>query len=466
MSETETMTWTMTDAMARLQRREVSAVELLQTAVQRIRDTETTLHSWVEVYEQEALAQAVVADRRRAHSASPPPLLGIPVAIKDIFDIAGKPTRCNSTLRDTCEVAARDSAPVHALRRAGAIMLGKTVTQEFAAGVISTPARNPWNPERIPGGSSGGSAASVAADTSLGALGSDTGGSIRIPASVTGTVGLKPTYGRLGMKGTFPLSPSLDTVGPIAGTVAGAAALYLALAHRTQEIGETVTRLDEAAGAPSLKGKRIGVLASYFNERLQPDVSAAFVEAVEKIRALGAEIVECDWHNARAAASAAMLISRVESAAVHYDALRGQGDSIGDDVRLRFEVGALLPSDVYLHARQARQAVTRSIAAVYSDNHLDAIVAPTLVATAPPVEQPLVTYADGSEEAVGSALTRLTMPWNATGQPVITVPCGFDREHLPIGLSFVGRPDQELDLCSIAHAYEQSAGWFHERPPL
>ena len=466
MTEVESASWTLTETVEHLRQGEISAVELMHSAIQRIRDTESILHSWVEVYEQDALAQAIIADRRRAQGSSAPPLLGIPIGIKDIFDVAGKRTVCNSPLRKDCEVAARDSEPVHAMRRAGAVLLGKTVTQEFAAGVVSAPARNPWNPDRVPGGSSGGSAASVAVGTSLGALGSDTGGSIRIPASVTGTVGLKPTYGRVRLKGTFPLSPSLDTVGPIARTVADAAVMYLVLTDRNNETDAVLAELKDEAGEPSLRGRRIGVLRSYFNERLQPDVADAFGRAVDQLRSLGAEIVDCEWQHVRAAAAAAMLISRSESAAVHYDALRSQGDLIGEDVRLRFEVGALLPGDVYLHAREARQVVARSIAAVYVENKLDVIAAPTLAATAPLAERPMVVFPDGGEEAIGPALTRLTMPWNATGQPVISVPCGFDGDSMPIGLSFVGRPDQELELCGIAQAYEQAAGWYLRRPSL
>jgi aspartyl-tRNA(Asn)/glutamyl-tRNA(Gln) amidotransferase subunit A len=161
-----------------------------------------------------------------------------------------------------------------------------------------------------------------------------------------------------------------------------------------------------------------------------------------------------------------MLISRVESAAVHHDAIRTEGDRIRDDVRLRFEVGALLSGDVYLRARQARQSVKRSIADLYRGHRLDAVVVPTTPATAPLADEPAVTFPDGTREGAGPALTRFTMPWNATGQPVISVPCGFDAHGLPIGLSFVGRPDEDMQLCDIAQAYEQSTEWHLRRPRL
>jgi aspartyl-tRNA(Asn)/glutamyl-tRNA(Gln) amidotransferase subunit A len=457
-------TLTLHGAMVALEERQFSHVELLRAVLLRIHGTEERLHAWVDVDARLSMEHAAIADRRRQIPRPPAPLLGLPIGVKDIFDVAGKPTRCNSALRADVPVAARDSEAVHALRRDGAILLGKTVTQEFAAGVISEPARNPWDPDRIPGGSSGGSAAAVAVGGCLGALGSDTGGSIRIPASVTGTVGLKPTYGRLATKGVFPLSASLDTVGPIARTVLDAAILYLSLANQTKQIPDTITRLQGSGDA--LRGARIGVLTSHFTECLQPDVARSFQDAVETVRELGAEIIECDWQDAAAARAIALLISRVESAAVHHDAIRTSPDLIRDDVRARLEVGATVPGDAYLRALQARNAIRDSIAALYDGHRLDAILTPTLPATAPRADDPVIRYPDGSEEPVGTAFTRFTTPWNATGQPVVAVPCGLDTAGLPIGLSFVGRPDAELELCVLAHAYEQATPWHGMRPAL
>ena len=455
---------TLAEVLAAFQERRLSAVELMTATLLRIERTEPALHNWVEVYPREAMTGAQVADRRRAFPSSVTPLLGVPIGVKDIFDIAGKRTRCNARLREDVPVATYDSGAVHTFRRDGAIFLGKTVTQEYAAGVVSAPARNPWDAARIPGGSSGGSAAAVAAGCCAGALGSDTGGSIRIPASVTGTVGLKPTYGRLSVAGVFPLSPSLDTVGPIARTVHDAAILYLSLAGRAAEIGDLSAWLHE--GGDRLDGVRIGVLGGFFSERLQPDVAAAFERAVGTLRALGADVIELEWAEARAARAVALLLSRFESTAVHRDALRDSPDLIGEDLRRRIEVGTLLRGDIYLQTRQARLAIRRSIAALYAEHRLDTVVVPTLPATAPPADDLVVRYPDGGEEAVGTALLRLTMPWNTTGQPVISVPCGFDAGTMPIGLSFVGRPDAELALCRLAHVYEQAAGWFRQRPEV
>jgi Asp-tRNA(Asn)/Glu-tRNA(Gln) amidotransferase A subunit family amidase len=448
-------TLTLREAIHALDAGEMSSRELVRESLLLARATEPELHAFVELYENEAFQLAQVADRARATHHTRRPLLGVPIGIKDIFDIAGRHTRCNSRQLEGVDVAVRDAEAVHRLRRDGAIFIGKTVTQEYAAGVISEPCRNPWDLDRIPGGSSGGSAAAVALGTCLGALGSDTGGSIRIPASLTGTVGLKPTFGRVPTERVYPLSPSLDTVGPITRTVADALILYLSLMNRTAEI----TSIDALLEKERLDGVRIGVLRSFFTDNIQPDVATAFETSLRALHDLGAEVVEVAWDLAQAARASAHLISRVESSAVHHEHLRNDPDLIRDDIRGRFEIGALVSGDTYLRALAAREAVRDSIAAVYREHSLAAVVVPTLAATAPPAEDPTVSLPDG-EEGVGPALTRLTMPWNATGQPVISVPCGMDAGELPIGLSFVGRPDEEVALCRLAHAFEQATGGF------
>lgn len=452
-------TITLREAMVGLDNREFSVFELVRETLLRARATEPELHAYVEVFEEDALKTSLYHDRARDAHKKRRPLMGLPIGIKDIFDIAGKKTICGSKLREDVEVAHYDAETVHRLRRDGAIFTGKTVTQEFAAGVVSAPCRNPWDLDRIPGGSSGGSAASVAIGTCLGAMGSDTGGSIRIPASLTGTVGLKPTYGRIPLKGVYPLSPALDTAGPIARSVADALVLYLVITNRAAEVAD-VSAMLEPFGTRALDGVRLGAPTSFFTDNIQPDVEASFLAAVKMLTSLGAEVVEVDWADAQAARSVAALINRVESAAIHHDHIRGEeAHFINPDTRLRFEVGALVPADFYLQAKMAREAVRDSIARVYARHKLDAIVAPTLAATAPRADRLIVDLPDGPED-VGAALTRLTMPWNATGQPVISVPCGFDRDELPIGLSIIGKPDDEIGICRIAHQYESATAWF------
>ncbi len=453
-------TITLRQAIAGLDSKEFSVFELTRETLLRARATEPDLHAYVEVFEDYALKTALSMDRSRSTQLKLRPLTGIPIAIKDIADIAGIPTRCGSKLRDEVNVATHDAEVVHRLRRDGANFIGKTTTQEFAAGVVSAPCRNPWDLDRIPGGSSGGSAASVAIGTSLGALGTDTGGSIRIPASVTGTVGLKPTWGRLPLNGIYPLAPSLDTPGPIARTVGDALYLYLVMANRKNDLPGLDGML-ASYGRKGLDGVRLGVPVSFFTERVQPDVQTAYQAAVIILRNLGAEVVEVDWEGAPSARAVGAIINRVETSAVHHDHVRGEdADLLGRDLRLRAEAGSLLPADLHLRAGIAREKVRDSMATVFARHRLDAIVTPTTPAVAPRADRLVVDYPDGSEEGVGFALTRLTMPFNATGQPVISVPCGFDRDELPIGLSIAGRPDDEIGICRIAHQYEQATQWF------
>ncbi len=451
-------TFTLRDAVRGLDSHDFSALELIDATLDRIHATEPDLHAYVEIFAGEARDAAREADRVRDADRVRRPLLGIPIGIKDIFDIAGKQTLCGSKQRIGIDVAPDDAEVVRRWRRDGAIFTGKTVTQEYAAGVVSAPARNPWDISRVPGGSSGGSAASVAIGTCLGAMGSDTGGSIRIPASVTGTVGLKPTFGRLPVTGVYPLSPSLDTVGPIARSVADAVVLYLSMADRTAEIAG-IDGLLAPYGNKGLNGVRIGVLTSFFNENVQPDVVSSFAAAVQTLRQLGAGIVEVDWREAPVARAVAALINRIESGTIHHDHLRNQPELMGEDARSRFEAGQMLPANFYLRARMAREVVRDRIAVVYEDNRLDVIAVPTLAATAARADHLVLEFPDG-QESIGPGHTRLTMPWNATGQPVISVPSGADRDGLPIGLSFVGRPDDEIGISRIAQQYEQNTGWF------
>jgi aspartyl-tRNA(Asn)/glutamyl-tRNA(Gln) amidotransferase subunit A len=450
----------------------VGPVELTEAVLARIEQTEPALHAYVEVRAEEALAAARAAEETFRRGEDRGPLQGIPIAVKDIFDWAGVPTRCGSPLLADAPSAASDSEPVARLRTAGAVLLGKAVTQEFAAGVVSAPARNPWDPNRIPGGSSGGSAAAVAAGSALGALGSDTGGSIRIPASVTGIVGLKPTYGRVSKRGVFPLSWSLDTVGPLAATVEDAALLLNVLAgHDPGDPTSARVPVEDATAAlpadrnepGSLRGVRLGVPRRYFFDRLRPGVAAAVERALGHLRELGAEQVEVDWQEAEAARTVGLLLSRAESTAVHEARYRAAPAGYGPEMALRVEVGLRLPVADYLLALRARPTIKRSMARRFSEHRLDALVTPTTPETAVRADRLAIDW-DEDEEPVMAGYTRLTMPFNATGQPVLSLPCGFDGAGLPVGLQVVGRPFQEAALCRIGHAFERAAGWWRRRP--
>lgn len=431
---------------------EISTQALMADMLTRIHETDENVIAWLDVRPKFLMETAETQDRRRLLKIQPSPLFGIPIGVKDIIDLAGYQTVCNMEAREDVDKAERDATVVHELRRAGVIYVGKTVTQEAAAGIFSDPCRNPWDTDRIPGGSSGGSAAAIANGTALGGLGTDTGGSIRIPASLCGVTGLKPTHGRLPLTGIFPLSPSLDTVGPLANTVADCMALYLGMQGKGSEIPAMWDRFPESEG--SLEGVRIGVLGGFFTEHLQPEVAAAWQRAVAHAERLGAEIVECIWEDAATARIAASQIQRVECGQVHRDLLTTAPEKMGQALRERVELGAILPADVFYTALDARNRVKQSIAKLYAEYSLDAVLVPSTPVTAPRVGELAISYDDGTSEETGLALTRLTQPWNATGQPIFALPAGLDDAGLPIGLSLVGRPDDEWHLADIAHALE------------
>lgn len=443
---------TIRQAVQNLDDKVFSTHQLMSDVLTRIQETDEEVIAWLDVRPKLIMETANAQDRRRMLPHAPAPLLGIPIGVKDMIDVSGYQTVCNMAAREDVSEAGRDAELVHQMRKSGVIFIGKTVTQEAAAGIYADPCRNPWDTSRIPGGSSGGSAAAVANGTCLGAFGTDTGGSIRIPAALCGVSGLKPTYGRLSVDGIFPLSPSLDTPGPMARTVADTMALYLAMLGKHKEIPQMWDRFPESG--IELKGKRIGVLKSYFNENVQPEILAAQEDAVSKMRELGAEIVECDWQDATTARIVAKQISRIECGQIHRDLLVSNPEQMGDELRKRVELGAILPADVWFAMLAGREQVKQSIADLYGQHRLDAIIAPTTPVTAPKVGEKTITYADGSSEDTGAALTRFTGPWNATGQPVFAIPAGFDDLGLPTGLSLIGRPDKEWELADIAHALE------------
>ncbi len=434
-----------------------TSVALTEAVLARLAATESRIHAYAFVCAESARAAATVADRELMAGNDRGPLHGIPVGVKDVIDIAGLPTRCGSASRADAAPAMRDAAVVARLRAAGAVIVGKTVTHEFAAGVTSPPARNPWDPDRIPGGSSGGSAAAVAAGSALAALGTDTAGSIRIPAALVGAVGLKPTYGSVSRDGVFPLSWSLDTVGPLATTVDDAQLVFEAIR--------------EPAGAPSpvdgdsLAGVRLGVPRPYFFDRLQPDVASAVEQAIRRLGDLGATIIDVDWPDAAVAAAVGFVICRPELAAVHEQTLRTTPERFGPVLRARLEAFSLFPAAGYLRGRRAQVAVRRSIAFLYRRHDLAALVTPTVPATATSADAATIAYPDG-DEPVHSGFTRFTMPFNATGQPALSIPVGFDRIGLPIGLQIVGRPHDEATVCRIGRACETATAAARRWPAL
>lgn len=460
----------MTDAQAAMRNGSLTAVELMTSVLDRMCAIPADKHPYVMVRDRaELLAEAAASDAVRAAGTDLGPVHGIPIGIKDIVDVAGIPTKCGSPSMEDAAPAVEDAPLVAAWKKAGGIILGKTVTQEFAAGTISAPARNPWDLDRIPGGSSGGSAAAIAAGMALLTIGTDTGCSIRCPASVCNVTGLKPTYGSVSRHGIFPLSWSLDTAGPIARTVEDCAnALDLITGHDPRDAGSAPVQHKSAAAeiGQEIKGLRIGYPKGFFHETLEAGLVDIFNAAADQLRALGAEIIDADWDLAAEARLASLVINRVETSAIHDQRVRQSPELVGEEWRLRVKSGLLFPATGYIRAQQARIVVRQSIANYYHQHRLDAMIIPATSGVAARADDLYLTYTNGMREHVLSGYTRMNMPINATGQPVISVPAGFTAAGLPIGMQIVGQPFAEARICRIGYAYEQAARWIDRRPPL
>jgi aspartyl-tRNA(Asn)/glutamyl-tRNA(Gln) amidotransferase subunit A len=454
------------EAALRIRTRQLSPVELTQAVLDRIDAVDGRVKAYVTVLHDAALEQARQAEQAIMGGEYRGPLHGIPIAVKDLYDTAGVRTTSSSKVRAE-HVPVRDAAAVERLRAAGAVIVGKTVTHEFAYGVVSRPTRNPWNLDHIPGGSSGGSGAALAADECLGALGSDTGGSIRIPSSVNGVAGLKPTYGRISKHGVMPLSWSLDHAGPMARRVGDLAILLAELAGydardptSAREPVDDYSR-DLHAG---VRGLRLGVPTNYFFDNAEPEVEAAVRAAVGSLADQGAEIREVSIPELELAMVAEFAIVFPEASAIHQKWLRRQAADYGEDVRLFLEVGELYLATHYLKAQRVRALVRDGLRRAFEG--LDALLTPTLPQPAARADQDAFNGPNGTAEPVINAYVRTCCPFNLSGQPALSVPCGFTRGGLPIGLQIVGRPFDEALVLRIGQAYEAATDWHRRSPPL
>ena len=461
---------TISEASGLLSSGELSPVELVQAHLDRTDETDGRLNSFITVMADEALVAAGEAERSIASGSYLGPLHGIPVGLKDLYYTRGVRTTVGSKiLRDF--VPDTDAAVTESFNRAGAVLMGKLQMHEFAIGPTSInphdgPAHNPWDTDRVTGGSSGGSASSVAAGQVMAALGSDTGGSVRIPSALCGIVGLKPTFGRISRYGVYPLSWSLDTVGPMTRTVMDTALVMNAIAGYDPRDPWSVDRPveDYTAGLDQgVDGLRIGVPRQHFFDLIDPEVRQAFEQASLVLEKLGAKVEEVSIPILERSLSISGAIMLAEAAAVHIDHLRSRAGDIGDDVRLRLEVAALTPATDYVVAQQARRVFNREIAGVMED--FDLLIAPAAPIGAPRIDEKTVTI-DGVTEAAASALPRLTRPFNICGLPTASVPCGFTSDGMPIGLQIAGRAFEEATVLRAAHAYEQVTEWHERRPEV
>ncbi|MCS7206710.1 MAG: amidase [Dehalococcoidia bacterium] len=458
------------EAARLIRRKRLSPVELTRACLERSDALNSTLNAYIALYPEAALQEARRLESEAQRGAWRGPLHGVPIALKDIFHTAGLPTTVGSRILCT-HTPQEDALVVRRLKEAGAILLGKLNLHEFAYGITTTnphygATRNPWDTSRIPGGSSGGSGAALAAGMCPLSLGTDTGGSIRIPAALCGIVGLKPTYGRVSRRGVFPLAWSLDHVGPMARTVEDLALLLSVIAgydpvdpasasHPVPNYLDGLTR--------GVEGLVLGVLGGDTFGLMDTDVETAFATALHTLEGLGARIEEVTWEGAEALPGAHLTILMAEASAIHQRWVRERPLDYGEDVRLRLVAGMALPGTLYLKAHQVRRTAIQTVLSLLQK--VDALLLPTCPVPAPPIGAERVTIAGRSVD-VRTALTRFVSPFNLTGLPALSVPCALSHEGLPIGLQIVGRPFEEATILRVGYALEQILPDRTRRPPL
>jgi aspartyl-tRNA(Asn)/glutamyl-tRNA(Gln) amidotransferase subunit A len=445
----------------RFRTREVSPVELTDALLERIARLDPKLNAFVTVTAERARADAKTAEaallRGDAH-----PLLGIPVGYKDLYFTCGIMTTAGSALLEHWTPDS-DATCVTRLQESGCVMLGKLITHEFAWGIQSPghrfrPARNPWNLDHIPGGSSSGSGAALAAGLCVGALGSDTGGSIRGPASFSGIAGLKPTYGRCSRAGVVTLSWTLDHTGPMARSVEDCAYLLQALAgHDPLDPASSRAPVADYVGTlgRSIRGLRIGVPRDFFFDGADPEVVGAFEDAMTAFRGLGADVrdvtIPSIWD-----APSFMVIMASEAFAYHEQDLRERPEMYGDLLRERLLSGALYTGAEYVQAMRLRERLRTEM--------LDVLRTVDLLAT-PTSPKPAPTFATMWDTSLGFPRSN-TPPFNLSGLPALALPCGFASVGLPLSLQLAGRPFDEATVLRAGHAYQQATDWHRRRPPV
>ena len=450
--------------------RQVSPVEVVDAHLARIEATEPTLNSFITLLPDHAREAARRAEAQIQAGNYRGPLHGIPVGLKDLFNTAGVRTTSGSRTLDTfipkedCTVAAR-------FQQAGAILLGKLNMHQFAYGPTGENfdyghMHNPWNPELVTGGSSGGSGSAAAAGQCTITMGSDTGGSVRIPAALCGIVGLKPTYGLVSRAGLTPLSWCLDHPGPMVRTVEDAAITMNTIAGHDPSDPATTTRSIPdytAALTGSVEGLRIGVVKEYFEAPLDSEVETAVRAAIAQLSEMGATVTEVSLPMFADAQAISGTILMSEAAAYHRELLAKDGDKLTPSVRLRLEAGLFVTAADYLKAQQARARFNYEMSQLFQN--VDLLAGPSEPITAPPILATEVTIGDSTVGTVG-ALTQYTRPYNISGTPAVSVPCGFSQAGMPIGLQLAGRAFDEATVLRAAHAYEQSTDWRRQRPPV
>ncbi len=446
----EDSTRTLSQAIDSIQQGVVSPLELTQECLNKVHRLNRRLNSFITVLGEQALAQSKSIGMVQHQTGS---LYGIPIALKDLFETSDVRTTAGSKFFQDY-TPQHDAHVVEKLKGAGAIILGKTNMHEIALGVTNInphfgTCRNPWDEKRISGGSSGGSAVAVATGMCLGALGTDTGGSIRIPASLCGIVGLKPTRGRVSLRGVLPLSWNLDHVGPMARTVRDAAILLQIIAGYDHQDPNSIDApvpdyLQEIEAG--VKGWRVALAIGSYIKEADAEVLAAVEQAERLLMQLGASIHEVDVPILYQAALANGQIVQADAAAFHRERLASAPQDFGDDVRRRLEAGAALSSTDYILARRTQDKVSHWFGKFFEEYNI--LVLPTT-----PIPAPFIDGTDSVEQA--RCLTRFTAPFNLTGLPALSLPCGFTKKGLPIGLQMVGAAWRDDSVLRAGCALEQ-----------
>lgn len=454
---------TLAQASAAVMAKKLSPVELVNAALERVAAREPEVNAFVSVWEESARQQALKAERDIAQGIHHGPLHGIPVALKDLFDVAGKPTSASSRVR-AGHRATQNSAVTDALLRGGAILIGKTHTHEFAFGLTTPQTRNPLDPQRTPGGSSGGSAAAVAYGGAWAAMGTDTGGSIRVPAALCGLVGFKPSYGLVSRHGVVPLAWSLDHVGPIARTVEDVSLMFQAIAgfdaRDPASRATPVSLLSHPLLAnANVDGLRVGIPKNYYSDRVAEPVANAVRQAAVYLRQRGATLVEVDIPLADYLIPTQWGLMVAESASVHARNIRRDATLYGEDVRTLLETGQLLPATDYLKAQRARQFITAHWQTLFAQ--IDIVLAPTVPQTAALVTEENFVWPDGSHESVAEAYVRFCAPANVTGLPALTVPYGKDPQGMPVGVQILGKGLDDATVLRVGRVIEEGQSLFH-----
>lgn len=450
---------TLFSALELLRGKKISSQELAEACYRQIERLNQKLNAFITVID---MQDALNAQLPVGNGSSSNALRGIPLAVKDLFDTAGIRTTAGSKFFAE-NIPPEDAFVVEKLKQAGALILGKTNTHEIALGVTGNnphygTARNPWDMTRIPGGSSSGSAIAVATGMALGALGTDTGGSIRIPASLCGIVGFKPTFGRVSVRGVFPLSWNLDHVGPLTKCVKDAAVILQVISLYDPMDPSSIKML---AGdylshlLDDVTGRKIALGLGDYMESADPEVLSAVRESVPVFESVGCKVqeVNMDWLREAALANKTMIQS--DGAAVHRDRLREHPEMFGEDIRRRLEDGANTTSTEYILARRTQTEIRKRFEQFFES--YDFLITPTT-----PIPAPTIEGHDAVEQA--GRLTRFTAPFNLAGLPALSLPCGFTKEGLPIGLQIISRAWADAKVLNAGYAFEQATEW-HNRVP-